>query len=125
MTVLAHVQFTAGRGYSLTAAFKRGCASQPKAGPGQGVQRSQTGGPLVLLLYRPHQHALSLAPGTTNVCTKHLKQVDPKCRLSWAFIHRPITWALSLYSQPSDRALPLSQSDQMQMIDLITITVSQ
>lgn len=44
MTVLTHFQFIAA------AALKEGCASQPKPGSGEGVQRRQVGGPFVLTL---------------------------------------------------------------------------
>ena len=70
--------------------------------------------------------AFSLGLGTMDVHTKHLKQGDPKHALSWESIYLGIQeGTLLLYNQRSDRAFRVSQWDQCQVFNLITLIVNQ
>ena len=61
-----------------------------------------------------------------TVHTKHLKQGDPKHALSWESIYLGIQeGTLLLYNQRSDRAFRVSQWDQCQVFNLITLIVNQ
>lgn len=125
-TVLENLQFIAGKGYSIKATLKM-CITVI------GWLRVRNAQKLVEVqlpsLRRDHTSIHFLSQGIMNLHTKHLKQGDEKYRLSWCFLyptdHADILGIFLLYNQLKDRAFQVTQPNQMQMINLTIIIVSQ